>query len=238
MMELITGGFVLGILGSMHCVGMCGPIALSLPVVNESPASRYIGTFLYNIGRVLTYATLGLFFGMIGQTVVMIGFQQWLSVFLGVALLLYLFVPGKYKDKVQILPGFMSGVRKRIGILFQTKSYGALFGIGLLNGFLPCGLVYVAVAAAVAQASMIESSLFMAAFGFGTLPMMWLVAVAGTGLKLQFRTRIKKIYPVVIGVMGCLLIVRGLGMGIPYLSPSMKINKSQQSVMIQCHDEK
>lgn len=238
MIELITSGILLGMLGSLHCIGMCGPIALSLPVVDTNQASKYIGTFLYNVGRVLTYATLGLLFGVIGQTFAVIGVQQFLSIFIGVLLLLFLFIPKRFFHKQVLFPGFMQSIRQRIGVLFQTKSYRSLFSIGLLNGLLPCGLVYVAIAGAIATGSVLKSSIFMACFGLGTLPMMWLVAFMGTKLKLKFGLQIRKMYPLILGVMACLLILRGLGLGIPYVSPSFHSPKSGAIVTsVECHDE-
>lgn len=236
MIESITAGLILGMLGSLHCIGMCGPIALSLPVVDNNRSSKYIGTFLYNIGRVLTYAILGLLFGLIGQTFAMIGVQQFLSIFLGVLLLMFLFMPKRLFHNQTLFPGFMQGIRKRIGVLFHTKSYRSLFSIGLLNGLLPCGLVYVAITGAIATGSVFNSSIFMASFGFGTLPMMWLVAFMGTNLKLKFGLQIRKMYPWVIGVMACLLILRGLGLGIPYVSPSFHSNHPAITT-VECHDE-
>lgn len=238
MIELITAGLVIGMLGSLHCVGMCGPIALSLPVVDNHPSSKYIGTFFYNMGRVITYAVLGLLFGLIGQSFAMMGIQKFLSIFLGVLLLLYLFMPKRILDQHQLFPGFMQTIRKRIGVLFQTKSYSSLFSIGLLNGLLPCGLVYVAIAGAVATASVFKSSVFMVFFGLGTLPMMWLVAFLGTKLKLKFGMQIRKAYPYILGLMACLLILRGLGLGIPYVSPTMNTHTAAENTpVVECHDE-
>ncbi len=236
MIEIIAAGLLLGALGSLHCIGMCGPIALSLPVVNTSFVSKYWGALLYNLGRVVTYASLGVVFGLIGRTFVLMGFQQWLSIFLGVLLLLILFIPKRYTTNVSIFPSVMGSVRGGIGKLFQTKSYSALFSIGLLNGLLPCGLVYMAIAGAIATASVMNSSVFMAAFGLGTLPMMWVVAMIGSGFKLKFRMTIRRVYPYMLGLMACLLIIRGMGLGIPYVSPSFETKKGEAAV-VTCHDE-
>ncbi len=236
MIETIAAGMLLGALGSLHCVGMCGPIALSLPVVNTSYFSKYIGTLLYNLGRVVTYAALGVVFGLIGQSLVWMGFQQWLSIALGVLLLLIVLLPKRITSRIQFFPGAMGSIRGGIGRLFQTKSYTSLFMIGLLNGLLPCGLVYMAVAGAVATASVVQSSVWMAAFGLGTLPMMWVVAMIGSSLKLRFRTSIRKVYPYMIGVMACLLIVRGMGLGIPFVSPAIE-TQPNKSAVVTCHDE-
>lgn len=234
MIALITAGLVMGMIGSLHCVGMCGPIALSLPVVSNSPIAPYAGTFLYNIGRVICYALIGLLMGMIGKAFHLVGFQQWLSLTIGLALLIYIVIPAKTKNEWGKMQSFMQPLRSKMSVLFQTKSYRSLFLIGFLNGLLPCGLVYVAMAGALAYASALESSMFMASFGLGTLPMMWLVAFTGAKLKWSFRTQIRKAYPFVIAVMAVLLIIRGLGLGIPYLSPSLE-SKHSSTVTVECH---
>lgn len=236
MIETIAAGLVLGAIGSLHCVGMCGPIALSLPVVNTSHASKYIGTLLYNLGRVVTYAMLGVLFGLIGQSLVWMGFQQGLSIALGVLLLLLVLLPKRFTNRIQIFPKAMASIRGGIGKLFQTRSYSSLFTIGVLNGLLPCGLVYMAIAGAIATASVVQSSVWMAAFGLGTLPMMWLMAMIGSNLKLRFRTSIRKVYPFMIAIMACLLIIRGMGLGIPYVSPSINM-PTGKSAVVTCHDE-
>lgn len=236
MIETIAAGMMLGALGSLHCVGMCGPIALSLPVVNTSYFSKYLGALLYNLGRVATYATLGVVFGFIGESLVWLGFQQWLSIALGVLLLLIVLLPKSITRRIQFFPGVMGSVRGGIGKLFQTRSYSSLFTIGLLNGLLPCGLVYMAIAGAIATASVVQSSVWMAAFGLGTLPMMWVIAMVGSNLKLRFRSSVRKLYPYMIAVMACLLIVRGMGLGIPYVSPAIETKQGKGAPVI-CHDE-
>jgi len=235
MISLFITAFILGSLGSMHCIGMCGPLALSLPVVNSNVQSKLASALLYNNGRIVTYATLGALFGAIGRTFAIFGYQQWLSILLGVLIIIFLVLPRQSKvfTKASILVRFFHKLRSYLGKLFIKKNYPSVFFIGLLNGLLPCGLVYMAIAGAVATASVIKSSIFMAFFGIGTLPMMWGVSFFGSFIKVSTRQKIRAAYPYVMLLMACLLIIRGLGLGIPYLSPA---NFDTVKNVIECHN--
>jgi sulfite exporter TauE/SafE len=233
MMALFISAFVLGALGSVHCVGMCGPIALSLPVVNKGKNSKFILVLLYNTGRVVTYSFFGLLFGIIGRTFALFGLQQWLSITLGALIILFLLLPNTNKvfENTNLIVHFFYKVRSRLANLFKKRNYKSVFFIGLLNGLLPCGLVYMAVAGAVATASILNGSLFMAFFGFGTFPMMLSVSFFGSFINIAARQKIRAAYPYLMFIMACLLIIRGLGLGIPYLSPAGFANHTA----ILCH---
>lgn len=234
MVQLITAAMAMGMLGSFHCVGMCGPLALSLPLSSNSLWAKFSGAFLYNAGRIVTYAAFGTVFGLIGSSVAMFGYQQWLSVFMGIAIIVLVVLPKRItalKSNNAVLV-FFERLRAGLGKLFFKKGYSSLFAIGLLNGLLPCGLVYMAAAGAVATGDTQNSVLFMVFFGLGTLPVMWSVAFFGNYIGVTIRQKIRKAYPYMMTLMACLLILRGLGLGIPYVSPKMDAeNKSVQS----CH---
>ena len=235
MIALITTAIILGALGSAHCIGMCGPIALSLPVVADNNYSKFLGALLYNAGRVLTYACIGLLFGLAGKSFSLFGFQQILSVSMGVIIILFLIFPPKKNLLTQNKPfaSFFADIRNKIGILFTKRNYSSLFMIGLLNGLLPCGLVYLAIAGAVATSDPLKSSVFMASFGLGTLPLMWAIAFFGSFINLHTRKILNKAYPYMMGIMACLLIIRGLGLNIPYISPA---HSNETSTVIECHN--
>ncbi|HSN61408.1 MAG TPA: sulfite exporter TauE/SafE family protein [Ferruginibacter sp.] len=240
MITLFITALVIGALGSMHCVGMCGPLALSLPVVAESNAGRMFYTLLYNLGRVVTYAALGAVLGVVGASFALVGYQQALSIIAGAVILLYLVWP---HNKWMLISNsrvqhFFAQIRNSLGKLFSRKNYQSVFFIGLLNGLLPCGLVYMAIAGAVSTASVAKSSLFMAAFGLGTLPVMWSVAFFGSFADFKTRATIRKAYPYLMFFMACLLIVRGLGLGIPYLSPDFNAANTGTGAVIECHEIK
>ncbi|MDP4285431.1 MAG: sulfite exporter TauE/SafE family protein [Bacteroidota bacterium] len=235
MISLFITAFVIGGLGSVHCVGMCGPLALSLPVVGSSVSSKFTATLLYNSGRIVTYAALGALFGMVGKTFALFGYQQGLSVVLGTVILIFLVIPKQSNlfNKANIFVSFFYQLRASLGKLFARKNYQSVFFIGLLNGLLPCGLVYMAIAGAVATASVGNSSLFMAAFGLGTLPMMWSVSFFGSFINIKARQKIRAAYPYMMFIMACLLILRGLGLGIPYISPA---NFTAMHSAVECHN--
>lgn len=219
MYSIITG-FSIGILGSLHCIGMCGPIALSLPVHQMPAAQKYSNILLYNTGRAITYALMGAVLGLLGSSFQLFGLQQILSITGGVLILLtaliYYFKPGwlaagKWGAKISTLLG--QQMRKE-------KSYTTFLSIGILNGFLPCGLVYMALISAFATGTVWQGSLLMFFFGLGTLPLMSILMISGKWLKSSTKNLFKKVVPVWIVAMAVVMILRGMNLGIPYISPS------------------
>jgi uncharacterized protein len=233
MTALIMAALLMGVLGSFHCVGMCGPLVISLPLNNNSKRAKFFGAVLYNAGRVVTYAVFGLLFGLLGRSFALFGFQQWLSVILGVLIIVFVILPKRAAsfEKPGVVFWLMEKLRSRLGNLFREKNQASFFTMGMLNGLLPCGLVYMAVAGAVATGDIAGSVLFMTFFGLGTLPVMWGVAFFGNYVSLRFRQSIRRAYPYMLLLMACLLILRGMGLGIPYVSPEMK---AEQNKTINC----
>lgn len=219
------GALVLGLVGSLHCVGMCGPIALALPLSKDSWAKKFSGTVFYSLGRIVTYAVLGAIFGSLGQGIEMAGFQQWFSVIFGVLMILSVFFPFLFKDKKVLdrwLTKLSGGLIRRFKKYFAKGSFYSLFVIGLINGLLPCGLVYVAIAGAINTNSISGGMLFMALFGLGTSPLLSAVSIAGQLLSVKARKRVNRLIPLLIVIMGILFILRGAGLGIKYISPPGK----------------
>ncbi len=236
-MELWTA-LVIGLAGSLHCVGMCGPIVLALPAAEDSALRNAFGRLGYNLGRVLTYSFLGLLCGFVGKTVQMAGYQQVLSIVLGVVLLLAVVLPSKYGQYLTgaRLHGVILGTFRRLWRALQARrSVGALFGIGVLNGFLPCGLVYVALAGALATAAPLKSAAYMAVFGLGTIPALLATAIFGTLIGVSIKRRIYKLVPAGIVVLAALFILRGLSLGIPMISPKMVATPEHEVTMECCH---
>lgn len=233
MIQLIVAAFIMGLLGSFHCVGMCGPLALSLPLSTNTAWSKCSGAFLYNAGRIITYSVFGLVFGLIGKSASFFGYQQWLSILLGVLIIFFVILPKRISafNNKNFITVFFEKIRSGLGDLFSRKNYSSLFFIGILNGLLPCGLVYMAAAGAVATGDITNSILFMAFFGLGTLPIMWSLAFFGNYVSIGIRQKIRRAYPYMMMMMGCLLILRGMGLGIPYISPGMKAEKKN---IIEC----
>lgn len=210
----IITAWIMGFVGSAHCVGMCGPLALSLPIQHETPGGKLFQTLLYNLGRALTYAALGALVGVTHEWLVPTSLQNALSFIMGATLLLlsvyYLFV-NRQTIQVRAFHPLYRWVNNTLGILFRsTRSYAALF-IGLLNGLLPCGLVYLALATAFASGKMLDSTLFMFFFGMGTLPAMWSMSFLAHWFSPSRRALLRRVVPWVYALSGVWLILRGLG---------------------------
>lgn len=222
-MEIWTG-FVIGLLGSVHCIGMCGPIVLALPSTSNSNWVVLLTRLLYNFGRVLTYAFLGAVFGLFGSRLVLIGLQQNVSILIGVIILIIVLMPAKYKNylaQTKIYQSFNSLIKSSFAKLMSRKANSSFLLFGIVNGFLPCGFVYVAIGGAVATESVLSGTLFMALFGLGTLPIMLAASILGKHINTSLRSRINKIMPVLAFILAIFFIVRGLNLGIPYLSPKL-----------------
>ncbi len=229
-MILLWTAFTIGLLGSFHCIGMCGPIAFALPLDRTSKWSIYSGSLTYNLGRLSGYSLIGVVFGIIGLSFSVFGWQQVLSIAIGFLMILSLFVSaqvnsGKWSLKLGQIKVALSGRFKKQG-LFN------LYLIGFLNAFLPCGLVYMALAGATAAGGALGGLQFMLFFGLGTLPLMWAVAVIGASVKLSWRTRIRQVTPYFVFAIGLLFILRGLDLGIPYISPELSKIGTQT---VNCH---
>ncbi len=215
---LLWTAFTIGLLGSVHCVGMCGPIALALPYGKRSRAFAVFNALKYNLGRTFTYMLLGLLFGFIGQGVFLAGYQSGLSVFLGVLMLLLAFFSldlEKYLVNSSVFGRFMLRLKSGLARLLKADSNPSFFLIGLLNGFLPCGLVYMAVVGAVSTGHVLSAALYMGLFGLGTLPLMLTTSLAGHLLGLRFRKYLQKLLPILLVVMAILFILRGLNFHLP-----------------------
>ena len=229
---MLYSAFIFGLISSLHCIGMCGPIAMMLPVDRTNPAKKTTQIITYHLGRLTAYASIGFIFGMLGQGLFIAGIQQQLSIFIGIAMILIVLIPEKnfanYNFSKPIFK-LISKVKTTLGSQFKNKSYKSLFTIGLLNGFLPCGMVYVALFGAIAMQSISFGVLYMALFGLGTVPLMSSVVYLNSFLTLPIRNKIQKIIPYVAVCIGILFILRGLGLGIPYVSPG------NLSLFIQAH---
>ena len=221
-MVILFSALVLGLMGSFHCAGMCGPIAIALPLHGNTIPQKIFGGTLYNLGRTLTYGVMGAIFGLLGQGVEMIGFQQKISIIMGAIMILSVIFPSLFRNQYNMDKSWFSLVgklKKSIGKLFSVRSFSSLFFIGLLNGLLPCGLVYMAIAGAIGTGEVVLGSLYMIMFGLGTIPMMLSIAIAGNILSVAIRRKINRLIPVLVVVVGIFFILRGLSLGIPYLSP-------------------
>jgi len=215
-----TIALALGVFGSLHCAAMCGPLLLALPVA-PGGAGRFIaGRLLYQAGRVTTYGLLGLIAGLVGKSIFLAGLQRWLSIALGVAVLAGFLLSKKIAVSAPAVR-LVGRLKAAMGSQLRQPGFRSLVLLGLLNGLLPCGLVYVAVAGAVARGNLADGLIYMALFGLGTLPMMLGIGLSGRAFPLAFRLKMRRAIPAGVCLLGGLLILRGLALGIPYVSPAL-----------------
>ncbi|HCE54486.1 MAG: sulfite exporter TauE/SafE family protein [Lutibacter sp.] len=220
---MLWTALILGLAGGFHCIGMCGPIAFIIPVNRESKTSLIFQTFLYHFGRLLSYSIIGLLFGFIGKGLYLAGFQQRLSILMGVIMIVAILTPVSIFNKYNFskpLYKIIAKVKYNLGIYLNKKTNKALFSIGFFNGFLPCGLVYIAVIGSISTGNPVQGAFYMALFGVGTIPMMTAAVLLGNFVSVSLRAKFQKIIPVFVIIIGLLFILRGLGLGIPYFSPS------------------
>lgn len=233
---MLVTAFVLGFLGSLHCIGMCGPIAFMLPVNRSNSYKKISQIAIYHFGRLIAYSLIGLFFGLIGKSLYIFNIQQQLSIIIGVLMIVLVLIPYKTIGKYNLskpLQRIISKVKSNLGQALKKKTADTFLTIGFLNGFLPCGLVYMAVFGAVATGSLVSGSLYMLLFGIGTIPLMTTAIYIGKFLNRTVKQRIQNAIPIFVVIIGVLFILRGLGLGIPYISPEPFIETA--SGVMNCH---
>ena len=218
---MLVSGLIFGLIGSFHCMGMCGPIAFMLPVERKNVVLQAFQIISYHLGRITSYAFLGALFGILGKSFYFFGFQQQLSIIVGVFMILLIVLP-KYTQHLslgRLIYRLTSRVKHQLGAELKKKKPHTFYTIGVLNGLLPCGLVYMAVFGALTSSSIMEGSLYMALFGLGTVPLMTAVVYMANFTQRINRQKIQKAIPYVVVTIGLLFVLRGLGLGIPYVSP-------------------
>ena len=231
---MFFSALIFGLVGSFHCIGMCGPIAFMLPVDRNNKARRISQIFLYHFGRIVTYSIIGLIFGFLGKSFYLFGIQQYLSIAIGIIMIIIVLIPYKTFNKYNFskpLYKVISKVKSALGKELKKKTSDTFLTIGFLNGFLPCGLVYMALFGALATGNAWQGSLYMFLFGLGTIPLMTTAIYFGNFLTGKVRSYITKAIPIIVVLMGMLFILRGLGLGIPYVSPlpaSQEVNAAYE----------
>ena len=226
--------FTIGLFGSLHCIGMCGPIALAMPLHQRNQWHLVSNSLLYNFGRAITYGALGLMIGIIGEGIVIAGLQKWLSITTGIGILLVVFFSINLEKKVIVLPylnRLYFWLKSNLGQLLKKRSKVSIFFTGLLNGLLPCGLVYLALASAISIGDLWSSALFMFAFGLGTMPLMLLFIYFGKKAHHKYRTIFQKMYPVFMTLLAFWFIYRGIHF---YLPPNFQLSASLEFLPL-CH---
>lgn len=221
---LYISAFLFGLLGSVHCAVMCGPIALALP-----KGKLLFNQLAYNFGRITSYLIIGGIFGLIGRGLFLVGFQQTLSILAGVLLMVVYFGSKVSSNKnwlSRFIQIFTGKLRKLIGPHLHSMKWHSRYLVGIINGFLPCGLVYMAAVAGISTGSPEGGMSYMFLFGLGTVPMM--VGITFTKLFFNSKSRgnIYKMVPYFVVVISTLFVLRGLNLGVPYVSPKLSDDSS------------
>ena len=231
---LIIAAIGLGFASGFHCLGMCGPIALSLGLSKKQQANFHLQNLTYQLGRILTYTLLGALVGIIGEGFQLAGFQKYVSILAGVLLISMAIFSfgGDFASKIPAINNALLKVKINLGKLLQKSDYSSRFLTGILNGLLPCGMVYMALTASLAAGGIWQSATFMAIFGLGTFPFMFAAVLFGNLLNAAVRNKILKIVPIFMLILGALFILRGMEIGIPYISPkkeALKVEKQKNA---------
>jgi sulfite exporter TauE/SafE len=236
MQILWTTAFVTGFVGSLHCVGMCGPIALALPVGGMSSGKVFLSRIFYNLGRITTYSIIGLLMGFLGRSIFFSGLQQEISITIGISLILFLVVSRKVliSKPLRILN---ESLKKSFSFFFRQKNLLSMFALGVVNGLLPCGFLYLAATGSVVAGSPLGGMLYMALFGLGTAPAMFSVGMMVKFMNFRLRKIINQITPIYTFCLAVFLIIRGLNLGIPFVSPNFEKTLDKQPIPI-CHQVK
>lgn len=231
---MYISALILGLLGSFHCIGMCGPIAFMLPVDRTNKIKQFFQITSYHLGRLFTYSLIGLLFGLLGKSFYFFGFQQQLSIIVGILMIVVVLLPKTFQkyNFSKSINRLVMKVKSALGKELKKKGNDTFFTIGFLNGFLPCGLVYMAVFGALTAPNAFSGSIYMALFGLGTIPLMTTVVYVGNFANGLIRRRIQQAIPYVVVFIGVLFILRGLGLGIPYVSPVLQ---SAGETVVGCH---
>ncbi|MFM1929220.1 MAG: hypothetical protein RL387_548 [Bacteroidota bacterium] len=231
--QVLGIGFLMGLIGSVHCIGMCGPLTMALPYSQQQSIFKYLAMALYHLGKIASYAMLGLVVGLFGKQIFVIDTQQSLSIIIGILMVVY--VVWVYLVKVNArfnpLQFLQVPVLKALSSLFKNKHILVFILLGFLNGLLPCGMVYLALGSAMSTGNAFDAAIFMAFFGVGTMPALIMVALGGQIIGFEWRRKLQAAVPLFIFGMGLILILRGMNLGIPMISPHIETNN-----VMTCHN--
>lgn len=230
-MSALPLAFLLGLLGSVHCAVMCGPLMLSLPLSKQNTFKSAIQLLLYQIGRIMVYTFLGLLVGSLGNSIKIFTNQETLSLIIGIVLIIFtlLHFSGRYIQRMTTFQiRLIAPISKLMGRAYGRPYWG--FFAGMLNGLIPCGMVFLALATALTSGSIPSSMTFMVLFGLGTTPLMLVISFGGIYLKRYIRFNPNKLIPWFMLFLGTLFILRSADLGIPFLSPNNHLQHSGHAI--------
>jgi uncharacterized protein len=208
----------IGLAGSLHCIGMCGPLVSALHVGGALHMKR---SLIYHGGRILGYALFGAVMGVLGYSMRLVVTQEWLALIAGSILLITFLWPSFLQRLPTQWGAPVRQLRQKWMQWWHTGHPGVVFGMGMLNAFLPCGLVYSALAASIITASPWMGALFMALFGLANTPALFFSAQIIRMLQERFGHRHKRHIQIILMAFAFLIVLRGAGLGIPLVSPKI-----------------
>ncbi|SFH43715.1 sulfite exporter TauE/SafE family protein [Pedobacter insulae] len=230
-MSNLSIAFLLGFLGSMHCAIMCGPLMLSLPLSKNNYLVSAMQLGMYQAGRIVVYTVFGLLAGLIGNSIKLFTNQQTLSLLIGGLMVVFtlIYFTGRYVNQINTLQRkLIEPISTLMGKVHKLRFWG--FFAGMLNGLIPCGMVYLALVTSLNSGSITGGASFMLLFGLGTTPLMLAISLGGIYLKRYIRFSPNKMIPWFTLFIGALFILRSVNLGIPFLSPNNQIRSSANVV--------
>lgn len=238
MTMFLFSGLVLGFLGSLHCIGMCGPIILAISAGKHTMVKMIMQRVFYHLGRALTYAFMGALFGLLGTHIKLSGMQQGATIIIGALIVIWILLPKSFKSRMSelsLVKKYNEQIKQLLSKVVRSGDSKPFFMIGLVNGFLPCGLVYAGLAAAVTSGSPLDGFLYMFLFGLGTIPALFAFSFLPQLRQYLPKINTRKLIPTLAFVLGIIFILRGLNLGIPFISPKFEAeNKTEQLTQPDC----
>lgn len=231
--------FGLGLVSSLHCVQMCGPVVLSysLSLSSRTSSHQMFAHLSYNVGRILTYTLLGAVAGLTGQSIGLVGKLAGIENLAAIVAGGFMIAAGLVM--LDILPhlqwgrldplSFLSRLFKPVGRRISSPDPASKFALGLMLGLLPCGLIYAALFKAVATGGALAGAFTMAAFGLGTTSALLVLGIFSSALSFQFGRWGSRLAAVGVALLGAFLVWRGL---MPMLS--MQTHAAQSNTP-HCH---
>lgn len=214
---LIVSAFILGIGGSLHCLGMCGPLVMALPFGTSKPENTAFNLSLYLVSKALMYGVLGLAVGTLGLGMRLITGQLVLSVAAGIFVLLVTLLPWIGR-KVNLPYEFDRMIRAWFQKRLANPKWYSFVLYGIFNALLPCVMILVAFGASAATGHPLSGFLFMLVFGLGTVPALLMAYLSGRLITRRFRLNLQWTSRAISVLLGVVLVVRGMNIHIPHSS--------------------
>lgn len=206
-MNALIFQFIFGLGSSLHCIGMCGPLNFILPMNRQDKWKMSIDLAIYHLGRITTYAIIGMLIGLVGNLLAFKQLQSYIAFIFGFLLLIYGL---NYFIKVKIPAYFSqgnSGLLKIYNKLLKSNAKSNILLLGILNGLLPCGMVYAAMAVSFLNQDIYYGGLMMLAFGLGTIPAFVLLLLGSKNKSLRTLAAKYHLQPslmIIAGLLVCL----------------------------------